>query len=123
MRMRKESAISTRECPMKETIGLGLLLTLLARPAGAQEVKLRSVKYGELARLVATQKGKVVVVDFWATWCGPCKAAFPHLVELHQQYARQGLVVISVSLDDAKDPQTVDEVRAFLRHRKATMTN
>lgn len=39
-------------------------------------------------------RGKVVLVDFWATWCGPCVASIPHLKELHEQYAEQGLVVI-----------------------------
>ena len=45
------------------------------------------------------QRGKVVLVDFWATWCGPCRMAIPHLIELQKQYRDKGLQVVGVSLD------------------------
>jgi thiol-disulfide isomerase/thioredoxin len=44
--------------------------------------------------------GKVVILDFWATWCPPCKAEIPGFVELQKQYGEKGLVVIGVSLDE-----------------------
>jgi len=44
-------------------------------------------------------KGKVVVVDFWASWCGPCRQEMPVLEELHKKYAEQGLVIIGVNID------------------------
>jgi thiol-disulfide isomerase/thioredoxin len=50
--------------------------------------------------------GKVVLVDFWATWCPPCRRSIPHLVDLHQKYSDQGFAVVGVSLD-TKGPEEV----------------
>ena len=47
-------------------------------------------------------KGKVVLVDFWASWCPPCKASFPVMADLHKRYASRGLVIIAVSVDENK---------------------
>ena len=49
---------------------------------------------------IACQGYKVLVVNFWAPWCGPCKIEIPHLVEISQQYAEKGVRVAGISLDD-----------------------
>ena len=61
-------------------------------------------KDGTLVKL-SDFEGKYVLIDFWATWCTPCIAGFPHLKELYAKYKEKGLVVLSISIDEAKDEQ------------------
>ncbi len=49
---------------------------------------------------LAAYRGKVIVLDFWATWCGPCKVEIPGFVDLQTRYGKDGLQVIGVSVDD-----------------------
>jgi len=72
------------------------------------------------AEVLRQHGGSVVLVEYWATWCLPCRELFPHSVELHKRLAGKGLVVISVSLDD---PQQESSVRQFLAAAGATFEN
>ena len=63
---------------------------------------------GQLLRL-QDQRGKVVLLNFWATWCEPCKVEIPWFVDLQKQYAGQGLEIVGVAMDDNASPQKIGQ--------------
>jgi thiol-disulfide isomerase/thioredoxin len=79
-------------------------------------------KFPDLAKLglegtLPDLKGKVLMVDFWASWCIPCKRSFPLMKELHEKYADKGLVIVAVSVDDNRR-----EMQKFLADYKTPFT-
>ena len=54
--------------------------------------------------------GKVVLLDFWASWCGPCKKSFPELDKIQQAYKDKGLVILAINVDEK-----ADEMESFLK--------
>ncbi len=91
------------------TASLALLAALLAGPAiaavtpqaPAPDFTLKGAD-GRNLRL-AEQRGQVVLINFWASWCGPCKVEMPHLNRLHDKYRSAGVTLLGVNIDD--DPQ------------------
>lgn len=89
-------------------------------PADQPQVSVGVIDEQDLAEVLAGYRGDVVLVDFWATWCIACIQLFPHTVELHEQFADDGLRVISVSFDQ---PESEEAVLNFLKKHNATFDN
>jgi thiol-disulfide isomerase/thioredoxin len=97
------------------------LLGLLTQPAVA------GLKAGDLLPDLTTfklegalpepTKGKVLIVDFWASWCGPCKESFPVMNELAKKYADRGVIVIAVNVDENRS-----DMEGFLKDNPASFT-
>jgi len=70
--------------------------------------------------IIAKYRGKPLVVNFWATWCEPCRAEYPMIVELAKEYGPKGVSVIGVSLDDDSD---MNLVRRFIARNQPGFPN
>lgn len=91
----------------RENISHRLRLTSVEPPL-APDFSLSTLSGEKLS--LSDYRGKVVLLDFWATWCEPCREEIPHFVELQSHYRDQGLQIIGVSMDDGPEP-----VREFYR--------
>ena len=89
---------------IRSSIAIVFALVVGAGSAMAGEVApdftLRDIDGKEVK--LSTFKGKVVMVNFWATWCGPCKIEMPHLDKMDREFEDKGFEVISISTDDAR---------------------
>jgi thiol-disulfide isomerase/thioredoxin len=96
---------------------LAALAALLIYAAPKADLTLKDAN-GEKVRL-SDLRGKPVVLNFWATWCAPCNAEMPMLVEMEKQYSTRGVVFIAASLDDAK---TQSRIPAFVSQHAIAFT-
>ena len=89
---------------MSRIASVASLVLLCAGPTlageAAPDFSLRDINGKEVS--LSSHKGKVVLVNFWATWCGPCKLEMPHLDKMDRELESKGFEVISISTDDAR---------------------
>jgi thiol-disulfide isomerase/thioredoxin len=74
-------------------------LVLAAPPAANFKFSFKDIDGKKVS--LSEFKGKVIILDFWATWCVPCKAEIPGFIELKKKYGAQGLEIIGLSVDDS----------------------
>jgi thiol-disulfide isomerase/thioredoxin len=78
--------------PATRALSLGLLLMLAALSASSDD------------RLdITAYRDKVVYIDFWASWCAPCRKSFPWMNSIQRQYANRGLVVLGINVDQERE--------------------
>lgn len=81
---------------------LGFLLTTAVQATPTPIIHVTPADVPALKQAIAAHRGQVVVVNFWATWCGPCVAEMPALAALSRKYSGRGLIVLGVSMDTPK---------------------
>jgi thiol-disulfide isomerase/thioredoxin len=99
---------------MLRSIALSLLFITLPVVASGQGNKTPALALKDLrgrALRLSDYKGKVVLLNFWATWCPPCRAEMPALIKMQREYRSKGLQVLGVTYP----PQEIGEVRQFVR--------
>ena len=109
---RDRARSAARSAPVQTAVRVGFKIG-----ESAPDFELRSLD-GRTVRL-STLRGKPVLLNFWATWCAPCRVEMPWLVELDQQYRPESVQIVGVSLDDSG---TESEVARFIAERAVHYT-
>jgi thiol-disulfide isomerase/thioredoxin len=97
----------TRTVRLLPAFFTGALLVMAAGPGPKADLSLKSIE-GQRVRL-SDSRGKVVVLNFWATWCAPCAAEIPMLVRAEEDYKPKGVIFIAASVDDRKSKKNVPD--------------
>jgi thiol-disulfide isomerase/thioredoxin len=112
---------TVKQTSRKYLVSLGICLSCLLflphcakegkppEPSSAPDFTLKTLDGQEIT--LSKLKGRVVLLDFWATWCAPCREAIPHLIHLHKTYKENGLEVIGLNVDRGD----ADTVRRFVK--------
>jgi thiol-disulfide isomerase/thioredoxin len=109
-----------------------LLLALAMALAGCESVEssksssskaaMQPIAVNSITQSLGQMKGKVVVLDLWATWCGPCRMEIPSFIKLQEKYQAQGLEIVGVSLDPITRGGTAEMVGKFAQDNNINYT-
>jgi thiol-disulfide isomerase/thioredoxin len=88
-------------------------------PAGTPAPAFTTQTIGGKPLTLKSLRGKVVLLDYWATWCGPCQMATPTMESLYRKFGPKGLAVVGMSVDDS---HSVANVKPFMKHFGMTYT-
>lgn len=103
-------------CKQCLLLASGLLLAAgIALAADQQEQAVPTVGVKDIKSMVKEHKGKVVVVNFWATWCPPCVKEFPDIIKLYNNYQSKGVDVIAVSMNEDDE---MEDIQTFIKKYK-----
>jgi peroxiredoxin len=86
----------------------------------AEPVTLETIDDAGVARLVKNDTKKLVMINLWATWCGPCVSELPELVTMNRMYRKRNFQLVTISLDD---PEKKDDALKLLKENRVAMTN
>lgn len=106
----------------RRSLAPGNLQSSVSRDGSMETDKVSLVTGDEavLKEWIDQARGRVVLVDYWATWCLPCMEQFPHTVSLHEKHQPKGLEVLTISMDESNQ---ADTVLSFLKRQNASCRN
>jgi thiol-disulfide isomerase/thioredoxin len=90
--------------------------------SGSARVVGQPIAVDSISQSLEQMKGKVVVLDLWATWCGPCRMEIPSFIKLQEKYKAQGLEIVGVSLDPITRGGNAELVGKFMQENNINYT-
>jgi peroxiredoxin len=124
-----EALLNGKEVPVKETRTFGCSIKWAYKKTTVREatekwhqepVELNTIKMAALKNLLKNDSGKLILINFWATWCGPCVVEYPQLIDIFRIYRNRDFNLVTISLDN---PNQRESALKFLKNNYASSDN